>query len=190
MEGAHYTITPLGCWEWRLAKDPKGYPLTVGGAVAGEKRAHRASYALVHGPVPKGDHIHHRCENPPCINPGHLEHHTHSAHLTLHKQADSNLSWDDVRAIRAEAWEGESVQVLSERWGLSLGTIHPLIAGRTWKDPAYTRPTWTRECRECGDPFETHRPDKAFCSADHRRRFNSRKTWRRANWGSTTREAA
>lgn len=179
IEGVHYRVTEAGCWEWALSRDAQGYGHIAGGPVAGETRAHRASYALVNGPVPKGDHIHHCCENPPCIRPDHLEHHTHSAHLTLHKQADSALSWDDVRAIRAEAWEGESVQVLAERWGLSLGTIHPLIVGRTWKDPEYTRPTWTKECRECGNPFETHRPGKDFCCKEHRYRFNNRENWRR-----------
>lgn len=175
--GPDYRIDPeTGCWEWQRFKF-KGYGRHA--FVGHNQYAHRAYYEAAYGPVPEGYHVHHRCENPGCVNPEHLEPKTHSAHLTLHKQADSALSWDDVRAIRAQAWEGESVGVLAERWGLSLGTIHPLIVGRTWKDPEYTRPTWTKECRECGDPFETHRPGKEFCSVEHRYRFNNRKGWAR-----------
>lgn len=58
------------CWEWNGEVARVGY----GRFSAGERReyAHRLSYELEVGPIPAGMEIHHRCENPVCINPAHL----------------------------------------------------------------------------------------------------------------------
>lgn len=59
------------CWEWQGSRRPKGYgqlridPATLIGA-------HVFSWELHYGPVPVGHSVLHRCDNPPCVNPGHL----------------------------------------------------------------------------------------------------------------------
>lgn len=60
-----------GCWSWRAARNPKGY-----GVFSCEGRtvsAHRFSYELYNGPIPSGMVVRHKCDNPPCVNPDHLE---------------------------------------------------------------------------------------------------------------------
>lgn len=71
-----------GCWWW-------AGPLTNGyGAfmVNGKRlRAHRYSYLLNVGQIPDKAHVHHKCENPACVRPSHLQLLTPSEHAKLHR---------------------------------------------------------------------------------------------------------
>jgi hypothetical protein len=62
---------PDGCWVWKGTRNPKGYGrISVSGRQDG---THRVAYRLAHGEIPDGLVVRHRCDNPPCINPAHLE---------------------------------------------------------------------------------------------------------------------
>jgi hypothetical protein len=58
------------CWKWTGAVTDKGYGVT------GENRknmiASRASWIVNRGPIPDGQFVLHKCDNPPCTNPEHL----------------------------------------------------------------------------------------------------------------------
>ena len=54
------------CWLWIAGKDYGGY-----GSFQ-HKRAHRLSYEMHVGPIPKGMFVCHSCDVPACINPAHL----------------------------------------------------------------------------------------------------------------------
>lgn len=56
-----------GCWHWTGNITPTGY-----GRMS-QIPVHRYSYELHNGPVPKGLVVRHKCDNPRCCNPTHLE---------------------------------------------------------------------------------------------------------------------
>ena len=61
---------PSGCWEWTGARSAKGYGRF--GYQGKNRHAHQIAYILMHGEIPAGLWILHRCDNTPCVNPVHL----------------------------------------------------------------------------------------------------------------------
>lgn len=63
-------IVPGACWEWTAHRNQKGYGrVGVGGKL---KSVHRVMYEHLHGPIPNGLFVLHKCDHPPCVNPDHL----------------------------------------------------------------------------------------------------------------------
>jgi hypothetical protein len=59
------------CWLWTGCTNGK-YGRIGDGKSSRTKLAHRASYEMHFGPIPKGLWVLHRCDTPACVNPDHL----------------------------------------------------------------------------------------------------------------------
>lgn len=66
-----HVIKTADCWSWQ-GRTHRGY------GKYGRWLAHRLAYELMVGPIPKGLELDHRCVNPRCVNPDHLEPVTHA----------------------------------------------------------------------------------------------------------------
>lgn len=74
MDHIGWDVTESGCWEWRGNRYPNGYG-RYSFAKWGVKLeyVHRLMYERYVGPIPEGLLIRHKCDNPPCSNPEHLD---------------------------------------------------------------------------------------------------------------------
>lgn len=66
--------TPTGCWEWNGFINQDGYGM-LSAKFNGKLTlsAHRYSYMIEKGEIPKGKQLDHLCRNRKCVNPDHLE---------------------------------------------------------------------------------------------------------------------
>lgn len=81
-----YEILETGCWQWHGTTNSNRYGF-FHLRNNGQKliiMAHRFSYEVFKGPIPKGYQLHHLCQNPACVNPNHLEPKTPRHHTLDH----------------------------------------------------------------------------------------------------------
>lgn len=134
---------PSECWPWtgsRMKENWHGQWRNATGAI---EPTHRAAYRLFVGPLPSGMHVLHKCDNPICVNPG---------HLFLGTQADNakdmwqkrrgrpgvsrgedhgcaKLTAESVLQIRDST---ESDVALAEKYKVSRTTIHEIRKRISW----------------------------------------------------------
>ena len=112
-------LAPGGCWLWTASINEKGHGnFRVGD---GKTEAHRVSYKLAFGEIPRGHFILHRCRVRACVNP---------AHLFLGCGPNNHkLTLADVSNIRASR---ERAATLAERYGVSRYLIKDIQMLRRW----------------------------------------------------------
>ena len=104
--------------------------------------AHRISYEVHIGPIPTGQHVLHKCDNPSCVNP---------YHLFLGSQRDnmadastkgrmrrgesshfSKLIESEVRTIRKMVSQGTRFQIIADMFGVSKPTVCLIGQRKVW----------------------------------------------------------
>jgi len=75
------------CWSWNGSHNPDGYPTFWLAYLNRCPQASRIMYSLMIGDVPEGNQeaIDHKCNNPGCVNPDHLQRITQQANVLRSK---------------------------------------------------------------------------------------------------------
>ena len=135
------------CWNWTGRLVGKGYGrVGLGGAGAKEILAHRLSYQMHKGPIPEGMVVMHKCDNPRCVNPDHLDAGTQSQNIkdafsrgrklmpTKKARGEecgaSKLMEADVLNIRESKL---SFSKLAAAYGVNKSTIERIKYRKTWR---------------------------------------------------------
>ena len=137
---------PDVCWEWKGGCNNYGYGAfwSFHNKVEG---AHRVSWKLHNGPIPRGMCVLHHCDNPLCVNPAHLFLGTKAdntkdmmlkgrqpAISMIRHPGESNgrakLTEKEVRIIRGKLYSGS---ILAREYGVSQSQICRIIKGNTWR---------------------------------------------------------
>ncbi len=133
--------TPGGCWTWRGTVHHSGYGVF---ALPGRRqvRAHRAAYFIATDELP-GDHlVCHRCDNPRCVNPGHMflgssaDNKNDSVAKRRHGYGARNgralLTDAKVTEIRSRRAAGATLTAIASAMGLTKSLVADACS-RTWK---------------------------------------------------------
>lgn len=131
-------MSDTGCWLWTASKDTGGYGLWY--LDNKNQKAHRVSYWLFKGPIPKGLHILHACDTPACVNPAHLRAGTVKENMAdrdargrrkVHGEqiGTSKFTAEDVMAIRSSE---KGPTELAALYGVSEMQIWRIRQGKAW----------------------------------------------------------
>lgn len=104
-----------GCWEWRGVLDKRGYGRFIDENGSADM-AHRWSYKHFVGAIPENLVVHHKCFNPKCVNPDHLEPATHRENI-IEKGATNAAH---VNSLKTHCIRGHSLAdayIQNTRWG-------------------------------------------------------------------------
>lgn len=127
------------CWPWRGGED-YGRIKIAGGLYS----PHRLAYELVNGPIPEGEGFHgtvirHRCDNPACCNPGHLDIGTQRQNVMdmvergrrKWSRHNAKITADQAAKIRQDP---RASRTIAREYGIGRSQVKRIKNGERWKD--------------------------------------------------------
>jgi hypothetical protein len=140
-------LGPESCWEWQGARTKDGYGVYIP-TKGNPHYAHRCAYERIHGPIPDGLLVCHKCDNPPCCNPDHLflgtnkdnidDRHrkgrTRTGVLRGAANPRAKFTIGEVRVIRARLANGESRKAIAKELDVHPESIARIARRKSYKE--------------------------------------------------------
>jgi hypothetical protein len=135
------------CWIWTKGRNTKGY-----GELWWNRRrylAHRASWIVHRGAIPRGGLICHHCDQPLCIRPDHLfvgtdwDNTQDMIAKGRYRNGYAQIRTERVLEVKRLLETGLSVAMIAYKVGVSYSIVHNIKIGVAWAWLQY-RPSWRR----------------------------------------------
>lgn len=145
-----YERIPIaGCWIWNAAVKEFGYGVIgLGARSQGTIKAHRLSYQLHKGDIPRHLNVLHKCGTPSCVNPDHLYLGTqrqnaydmirHGRHFLPDNNGEKSTGAkltreqaEEILAAKKNKKKGTGTG-LARKFSVHKSTIYQIWAGNNW----------------------------------------------------------
>jgi hypothetical protein len=118
-----------GCWIWMRARNPNGYGVVRSPTEERQVYAHRLFYERANGPIPEGLTIDHLCNNPPCVNPAHLEAVSEAENI---RRGFRRRFGHLVANVRRRHADGAAISAIARDFGINRKTVDLIVQRRGW----------------------------------------------------------
>lgn len=129
------------CWVWKGPLNHDGY-----GRLNFKRKsrfAHRFSYEIHCGSIPRGMQVLHHCDNPPCVNPKHLflgnpainalDKVLKGRHPSGEQCVQAKLTEGDVKEILRLHQSGMRQKEISIRFNIPQGSLYVIVRRINWR---------------------------------------------------------
>ena len=119
------------CLVWTGYRQPDGYGRVT--VRSKQWKAHRLAYRDAWGKIPEGMIVRHKCDNPSCVNPTHLELGTDADNCRdrdLRGRASTKIGPDEVIAIRSDT---RTYREIADEYSITPSNVCLIKKRQTWQ---------------------------------------------------------